>query len=52
MVCVWCVKWVVIEGLKSYPPARWDKYLAAITKNTKAKDRRGKIKKNKEKFGV
>ena len=30
MVCVWCVKWVVIEGLKSYPPARWDKYLATM----------------------
>ena len=31
MVCDWCVNWVAIEGLKSYPPARWDKYWAAIT---------------------
>lgn len=31
MVCVWCVNGVVIESLKSYPPSRWDKYLATIT---------------------
>ena len=30
MVCVWCVNWVVIESLKSYPPSRWDKYLATM----------------------
>ena len=30
MVCDWCVNWVAIEGLKSYPPARWDKYLATM----------------------